>query len=59
MFRVPPAAHLTSARRFEPRQPVESFRLPAVGSISFSPLPLLGFIKLLVESVEEAAASVS
>jgi hypothetical protein len=35
----------------------ESFRLPAVGGIAFSPLPLLGFIELLAEGVEETAAS--
>lgn len=33
-----------------------SFRLPAVGGIAFSPLPLLGFIELLAEGVEETAA---
>jgi hypothetical protein len=37
----------------------DSFRLPAVGGISFSPLPLLCFIELLAEGVEETAASVS
>ena len=37
----------------------DSFRLPAVGGISFSPVPLLGFIELLAEGVEETAATVS
>ncbi|MFB6418572.1 hypothetical protein [Bradyrhizobium tunisiense] len=37
---------------------LDSFRLPAVGGISFSALPLLGFIELLAEGVEETAASV-
>ncbi|WP_375157918.1 hypothetical protein [Bradyrhizobium sp. RDT46] len=37
---------------------LDSFRLPAVGGISISPLPLLGFIELLAERVEETAASV-
>jgi len=37
----------------------ESLRLPGVGGISFSPLPLLGFIELLAEGVEETSASVS
>ncbi|MBR0913862.1 hypothetical protein [Bradyrhizobium japonicum] len=36
----------------------ESFRLPTVGGIAFSPLPLLGFIELLAEGVEKTAASV-
>ncbi|MET4482081.1 hypothetical protein [Bradyrhizobium sp. F1.13.3] len=36
----------------------ESFRLPAVGGIAFSPLPLLGFIELLAEGVEETAARI-
>lgn len=35
----------------------ESFRLPSVGGIAFSPLPLLGFLELLAEGVEETAAS--
>jgi hypothetical protein len=38
---------------------LDSFRLPAVGGISFSPLPLLGFIELLADGVEGTAASVS
>lgn len=37
----------------------DSFRLPAVGGISFSPVPLLGFIELLAEGVEGTAATVS
>lgn len=37
---------------------LDTFRLPAVGGISISPLPLLGFIELLSEGVEETAASV-
>ncbi len=36
----------------------ESFRLPAVGGIAFSPLPLIGFIKLLAKGAEGTAASV-
>jgi hypothetical protein len=40
-------------------QLLDSFRVPAVGGISFSPLPLLGFVELLAEGVEETAASVS
>jgi hypothetical protein len=40
-------------------QLLDSFRVPAVGGISFSPLPLLGFIELLAEGVEETAASVA
>lgn len=36
----------------------ESFRLPAVGGIAFSPLPLHAFIELLADGVEETAASV-
>jgi hypothetical protein len=40
-------------------QLLDSFRVPAVGGISFSPLPLLGFVELLAESVVATAASVS
>jgi len=36
---------------------MDSFRLPAVGGISFSPVPLLGYIELLAEGVEETAAA--
>jgi hypothetical protein len=36
---------------------LDSFRLPAVGGISFSPLPLLGFVELLAEGVEDTAAA--
>lgn len=36
----------------------ESFSLPAIGGTAFSPLPLLGFIGLLADGVEETAASV-
>jgi hypothetical protein len=38
---------------------LDSFRLPAVGGIAFSPLPLLGFVELLAEGVEATAASAS
>jgi hypothetical protein len=38
-------------------QLLDSFRLPAVGGISFSPLPLLGFIELLAKGVEDTAAA--
>jgi hypothetical protein len=37
----------------------ESFRLPAVGGIAFSPAKLTGFIELLAEGVAGTAASVS
>ncbi|MCP2057717.1 hypothetical protein [Bradyrhizobium diazoefficiens] len=35
---------------------MDSFRVPAVGGISFSPISLIGFIELLAEGVEETAA---
>lgn len=38
---------------------LDDFRLPVVGGISFSPLPMLGFIELLAHGVEETAAAVA
>jgi hypothetical protein len=35
----------------------ESFCLPSIGGMAFSPLPLLGFFELLAEGFEEKAAS--